>query len=151
MLCINISLVNYSVCIPRMPYIHAYIYMCVCVCVCKRGIQKFPDWGASEIHDSKQTRVKTAHFHPATCNLAHLLTTIGSPTIYWNFALPQLLYIWRHQSEIFWMNPRIWIVCVCVCMYVCIYLYRCAPVSMGNTFQNLPRLRETADNTERYI
>jgi hypothetical protein len=26
-----------------------------------------------------------------------------------------------------------------------------APVSTGNTFQDLPRLRETADNTERYI
>jgi hypothetical protein len=25
------------------------------------------------------------------------------------------------------------------------------PVSTGNTFQDLPRLRETADNTERYI
>jgi hypothetical protein len=32
-----------------------------------------------------------------------------------------------------------------------IYIYRCAPVSTGNTFQDLPRLRETADNTERYI
>jgi hypothetical protein len=29
--------------------------------------------------------------------------------------------------------------------------YRCAPVSTGDTFQDLPRLRETADNTERYI
>jgi hypothetical protein len=27
----------------------------------------------------------------------------------------------------------------------------CAPVSVGNTFQDLPRLRETTDNTERYI
>jgi hypothetical protein len=26
-----------------------------------------------------------------------------------------------------------------------------AAISTGNTFQNLPRLRETADNTERYI
>jgi hypothetical protein len=26
-----------------------------------------------------------------------------------------------------------------------------APVSTGNTFQDLPQLRETADNTERYI
>jgi len=25
------------------------------------------------------------------------------------------------------------------------------PVSTGNTFQDLPRLRETADNTEHYI
>jgi hypothetical protein len=25
------------------------------------------------------------------------------------------------------------------------------PFSAGNTFQDLPRLRETADNTERYI
>jgi predicted histidine transporter YuiF (NhaC family) len=28
---------------------------------------------------------------------------------------------------------------------------RCAPVSTGNTFQDLPRVRETAHNTERYI
>jgi hypothetical protein len=28
--------------------------------------------------------------------------------------------------------------------------YSSAPVSTGNTFQDLPRLRETADNTERY-
>jgi hypothetical protein len=30
-------------------------------------------------------------------------------------------------------------------------MYRCAPVFTGNTFQDLLRLRETADNTERYI
>jgi hypothetical protein len=30
-----------------------------------------------------------------------------------------------------------------------VYTYS-APVSTGNTFQDLPRLRETADNTERY-
>jgi hypothetical protein len=30
-------------------------------------------------------------------------------------------------------------------------MYRCSPVSTGNMFQDLPRLRETADNTERYI
>jgi len=29
--------------------------------------------------------------------------------------------------------------------------YRRTPVSAGNTFQHLPRLRETADNTERDI
>jgi hypothetical protein len=29
--------------------------------------------------------------------------------------------------------------------------YRCAPVSTGNTFQDLTRLRETADNIKRYI
>jgi hypothetical protein len=29
--------------------------------------------------------------------------------------------------------------------------YSSAPVSMGNTSQDLPRLRETTDNTERYI
>jgi hypothetical protein len=32
-----------------------------------------------------------------------------------------------------------------------IWIDRCAPVSTGNTFQDLPRLRETADNTESYI
>jgi hypothetical protein len=30
-------------------------------------------------------------------------------------------------------------------------LITCATVSAGNTFQDLPQLRETADNTERYI
>jgi hypothetical protein len=29
--------------------------------------------------------------------------------------------------------------------------YSSAPVSMGNTFQDLLRLCESADNTERYI
>jgi len=29
--------------------------------------------------------------------------------------------------------------------------HRRTAVSMGNTFQDLPRLRETADNTEHYI
>jgi hypothetical protein len=29
-------------------------------------------------------------------------------------------------------------------------MYSSAPVSTGNTFQDLPWLRETADNTERY-
>jgi len=29
--------------------------------------------------------------------------------------------------------------------------YRRNPVTAGNTFQDLPRLRETADNTERYM
>jgi hypothetical protein len=32
-----------------------------------------------------------------------------------------------------------------------VVMYRCAPVSTSNTFQNLPRLRETADNTEPSI
>jgi hypothetical protein len=31
------------------------------------------------------------------------------------------------------------------------YTYSSAPVSTGNTFQDLPRLRETPDNTESYI
>jgi hypothetical protein len=30
-------------------------------------------------------------------------------------------------------------------------IYSSAPVSTGNTFQDLPRLREPADNTESYI
>jgi hypothetical protein len=41
------------------------------------------------------------------CNLAHLLTRHGSPTVYRYFALPQLMYRRRHQSEIFWIPPRI--------------------------------------------
>jgi predicted metalloendopeptidase len=30
-------------------------------------------------------------------------------------------------------------------------MYSSAPVSTGDTFQNLPRVCETADNTERYL
>jgi len=33
----------------------------------------------------------------------------------------------------------------------CEMKYRRTPVSVGNTFQDLPRLRETMDNTEHYI
>jgi hypothetical protein len=58
------------------------------------------------VHDSKQTRVKTAHVHPATCNLGHCLTRHGSPIIYRCFAVPQLVYRWRHQCERFWILPR---------------------------------------------
>jgi hypothetical protein len=42
-------------------------------------------------------------------------------------------------------------------VYILIYrisdsrIYVSAPVFTGNTFQDLPRLRETADNTKRYI
>jgi len=32
-----------------------------------------------------------------------------------------------------------------------VFLYMRTPASVGNTFQDLPRLCETADNTERYI
>jgi hypothetical protein len=32
-----------------------------------------------------------------------------------------------------------------------LYNYSSAPVSTGNTFQELARLLETTDNTERYI
>jgi hypothetical protein len=59
------------------------------------------------VHDSKQTYVKTAHVHPAMCNLAHLLTRHVSSTIYLCFMLPQLLYIWLHQSGIFSIPPCI--------------------------------------------
>jgi hypothetical protein len=52
-------------------------------------------------------RVKTAHVHPPTCNLADWLTRHGSPTIYRCFMLAQLLYRWQHQSRIFWIPPRI--------------------------------------------
>jgi hypothetical protein len=31
------------------------------------------------------------------------------------------------------------------------YKYSSAPVSTGNTFQDLPRLRETVDSTEPHI
>jgi hypothetical protein len=37
------------------------------------------------------------------------------------------------------------------CQYTRIYEYGSAPVSMGKTFQDLPQLCETVDNTERYI
>ena len=48
---------------------------------------------------------ETVHFHPTRCNLAHLLTRHGSPTIYRCFALPQLLYRWRDEPPKFWMPP----------------------------------------------
>ena len=57
------------------------------------------------IHDSKLKRVKTAHVHAATCNLAHWLTRHGSPTIYHCLTLTQLLYRWWHQSGKFWIPP----------------------------------------------
>jgi hypothetical protein len=57
------------------------------------------------VHDSKQTRVKTAHVHPAMCNLAHWLIRHGSPTTHQCFAL-QLLYRWWHQSGKFCIPPR---------------------------------------------
>jgi len=41
-------------------------------------------------------------------NFARWLAKHGSPTIYWCFALPQLLYRWRHQSWKFWINPCSW-------------------------------------------
>jgi hypothetical protein len=95
------------------------------------GIQNFPDWcshlysecaahtrcsflwsitkiATGHVHDSKQTRVKTAYVHPATCNLAHWLIRHGSPTIHRWFALPQLLYRWWHESGKFWIPPRIY-------------------------------------------
>jgi hypothetical protein len=37
-------------------------------------------------------------------------------------------------------------------MYIALYVkYSTAPVSTGNTFQDLTQLSKTADNTERYI
>jgi hypothetical protein len=51
--------------------------------------------------------VKIAHFHPATCNMAHWLTKYGSSTIYTCFELPQLLYRWGHQPGILWIHTRI--------------------------------------------
>jgi hypothetical protein len=59
------------------------------------------------VQDSKWTRVKTAHVHSATWNMAHWLTRHGSPTICWCFALPQLMCRLRRQSGIFSIPPRI--------------------------------------------
>ena len=67
----------------------------------------------AHVHDSKQTRVKTAHIFLSTWNLAHWLAKHGSPTVYWCFALPQLLYRWRHQYGEFWNNP-----CISSCVYL---------------------------------
>jgi hypothetical protein len=36
-------------------------------------------------------------------------------------------------------------------IHLLVYIYSSAPVSTENTFQYLPRLRETANNTESYI
>jgi hypothetical protein len=70
-------------------------------------MQTIPDWICKIHKHHPLTPVKTAHVHPGTCNLAHWLTRHGSPTIYRYFALPQLLYRWRHQSGIFWIHPLI--------------------------------------------
>jgi len=61
------------------------------------------------VHDSTQTRVKTAHVIRPTWYLARWLAKHGSPTIYWCFTLPQLLYRWWHQYKKFWINP-----CTCI-------------------------------------
>jgi hypothetical protein len=88
---------------------------------CERLRSTFPKTGTnfyahslflSLIHRENRQRsrtrlqIKTAQVHPATCNLVNWITIHGSPTIYLCFALPQLLYRWRHQSEIFWIPPR---------------------------------------------
>jgi hypothetical protein len=72
-------------------------------CSCLWSIVKI---ATGHVHDSKQTRVITAQVHPATCNLAHWITRHGSPTIHRCFALPQLLYRWRHQFGKFWIPSR---------------------------------------------
>jgi hypothetical protein len=59
-----------------------------------------------DVHDSKQTRMKTVQILLATCNLTHWLTRHGSPTIYRCFVLPQLLFRCRHQSRLFCIPPR---------------------------------------------
>jgi hypothetical protein len=69
-------------------------------------IQNIPDWRCTNHKNNKYTLVKTAHVLPATCNLAHWLTRHGSPTTHRCFALPLLVYRWRHQSGIFWIPPR---------------------------------------------
>jgi hypothetical protein len=67
-----------------------------------------PPWKSPQVtYPTANKRVwKLAHVHSATCNLAHWPTRHGSPTIYRCFALPQLLYRWRHQSGIFLTPPR---------------------------------------------
>jgi hypothetical protein len=92
----------------------------VCTCVCLgesshvRGcIQNIPVRRCENRKPHHWTLVKTAHFHSATCNLAHWLTGNCSPTIYRCFALQQLLYRWRRQSRIFWIHPRMFGVDAC--------------------------------------
>jgi hypothetical protein len=66
-----------------------------------RSIQNIPDGSCKNHKPHTTTFVKTAHVHPATCNLAYWLTRHGNPIIYRCFALPQLLCRWRRQSGIF--------------------------------------------------
>jgi hypothetical protein len=75
-------------------------------CHIRGCIQNIPEWRCTIHKPHHQTLLKTDHFHPATCNLAHWLIRHGSPTIYWCFALTQLLYKWRYQSGILCMHPR---------------------------------------------
>jgi hypothetical protein len=68
-------------------------------------IQNSPDFRCKNHKPHHQTRVKTSHVHPATCNMAHLLTRHRSPTIYPCFTLLQMLYRWRKHYRIFWIHP----------------------------------------------
>jgi hypothetical protein len=53
-----------------------------------------------------------------------------------------------YQDTAVWKN-----VCLILNGYrdTAVWTYSSAPVSRSNTFQDLPRLRKTADNAERYI
>jgi hypothetical protein len=60
-----------------------------------------------QVHYSQINSVKTANVHPATCSFVHWLIRHGITTIFLCFALPQMLYRWRHQSGMFWIPPRV--------------------------------------------
>ena len=50
-----------------------------------------------------------------------------------------------HTHTHIYMGVRLFIY-----IYIYTHIHRRTPISAGNTFQDVPRLREAADNTERY-
>jgi hypothetical protein len=77
--------------------------------------------------DTRQMYCQSVRLFLCSINSLHFLTPLRTSPI-------SELYIYTHTHVLF--------------KY---YIYRRTAVSTGNTFQDLPRLRETADNTERYI
>jgi hypothetical protein len=77
------------------------------------------------------------------CSL-HLVYSQVSSTLSCRFSfVSHLLYVMIHEDRSRWDMT--------LCCWVSSSWYSSAPVSAGNMFQDLLRLCETADNTERYI
>jgi hypothetical protein len=71
----------------------------------------------------------------------------------WSIWTPHcIVCLWGYRTALPWPGIRLWgTVMMVISLVQVLDKYPSAPVSTGNTFQGLPRLRETVDNTERYI